>query len=94
MGKYKSKPIIIDAVQFLGFNPENGQVMFNEKPDWLVAEFGKRIIFFDKKDILTIKSSDSINYMLGIGHYIIKRNDGELSICTPGVFQEMYDKAD
>lgn len=39
--EYRKKPIVIEAIQFLGFNPETGNAMFSDRPEWLINEFGK-----------------------------------------------------
>ena len=54
--KYRKRPIVIDAVQFNGFNKSDGKVSFDHRPEWLAKQFGVKIMFFDARDTLTIKT--------------------------------------
>jgi hypothetical protein len=88
--KYRKLPVEIDAVQFNGFNKENGQVELSERPDWLVAEFGKKIIFFDEPNTLTIKTLEGDMKAMP-GDYIIKGIKGEIHSCKPDIFSKTYE---
>ena len=90
MARYRKKPVIIEAVQFNGFNKENGQVDLNERPEWLINEFGKKIIFFDKRNTLTIKTLEG-NMIANIGDWIIKGVKGEYYPCKPEIFEATYE---
>ena len=90
MAKYRKKPVIIEAVQFNGFNKENGQVDLSERPEWLINEFGKKIIFFDKRNTLTIKTLEG-NMIANIGDWIIKGVKGEYYPCKPDIFEQTYE---
>ena len=92
--RYKKKPIIIEAVQFLGFDKNNGHVLLSSSPKWIVEQFGKDILFFDKKDTLTIKTSEG-NMIVNIGDYIIKEpfdKIRQLYPCKPDIFKETYEE--
>lgn len=88
--KYRKKPVVIEAVQFLGFSEKNGQVVLSERPAWLVEQFGKDIVFFDEENTLTIKTLEG-NHTASIGDYIIKGVKGELYPCKPDIFEQTYD---
>ena len=90
MPKFVKKPVIIEAVQFNGFNKENGQVDLSERPEWLISEFGKKVIFFDKRNTLTIKTLEG-NMTVNIGDWIIKGVNEEFYPCKPDVFEKTYD---
>ena len=90
MAKYRKKPVINEAVQFNGFNKENGQVDLSERPEWLINEFGKKIIFFDKRNTLTIKTLEG-NMIANIGDWIIKGVKGEYYPCKPDIFEQTYE---
>ena len=90
MAKYRKKPVIIEAVQFNGFNKENGQVDLSERPEWLINEFGKKVIFFDKRNTLTIKTLEG-NMIANIGDWIIKGINGEFYPCKPEIFEQTYE---
>lgn len=90
MAKYRKKPVVIEAVQFLGFNGENGQVALSERPDWLTSEFGRSVLFFDKPNTLTVKTLEG-NHVAGIGDFIIKGVEGELYPCKPRIFEATYE---
>ncbi len=90
MARYRKKPVVIEAVQFRGFNEENGQVELSEKPDWLTAEFGNEAIFFDEPNTLTIKTLEG-NMIASVGDWIIRGVSGELYPCKPDIFQKTYE---
>ena len=90
MAKYRKKPVIIEAVQFNGFNKKNGQVDLSERPEWLINEFGKKVIFFDKRNTLTIKTLEG-NMIANIGDWIIKGINGEYYPCKPNIFEQTYE---
>ena len=44
MAQYRKKLVVIDAVQFKGFDEKS--VLLSDRPEWLVSQFGERILFF------------------------------------------------
>lgn len=90
MAKYRKKPVVVEAVQFRGFNGENGQIELSERPDWLVSEFGHKVVFFDKPNTLTIKTLKGV-MTADIGDYIIKGVSGECYPCKPNIFAKTYE---
>ena len=93
MARYRKKPVIIEAVQFNGFNKENGQVDLSERPEWLINEFGKKIIFFDKRNTLTIKTLEG-NMIANIGDWIIKGVNNEFYPIKSEIFFKTYEKVE
>lgn len=91
MSKYRKRPVVIEAVEFKGFNKENGSVMFDITPTWLTDEFGQNIVFFDEEDTLTIKTLEG-DHTARIGDYIIRGVHGELYPCKPEIFHKTYEK--
>ncbi len=91
MGQYRKKPVVIDAVQFNGFDKESGQVILSERPEWLINEFGKKVLFFDEPNNLTIKTPEG-EMKASVGDFIIKGVQGELYPCKPDIFEKIYDK--
>lgn len=92
MSKFIKNPIVIEAVRFEGFKDSKGAAIFSERPEWLVAAFGKDIIFFDKPNTLTIKTSEG-DMTASEGDYIIREPfDKERPIypCKPDIFKETY----
>jgi len=93
MAQYRKKLVVIDAIQFLGFSKENGQVELSERPDWLISEFGRKILFFDKPNTLTVKTLEG-NMNVSIGDFIIKGVNSEFYPCKPDIFGKTYEKVD
>jgi len=92
MAKFRKKPVVIEAVQFQGFNKKNGQVELSERPEWLVTEFGDRILFFGEPDTLTIKTLEG-DMKASVGDWIIKGINGEFYPCKPDIFEKTYEPA-
>jgi hypothetical protein len=93
MGQYRKKPVVIDAVQFNGFDKESGQVILSGRPEWLINEFGKKILFFDEPNNLVIKTLEG-KMKASIGDFIIKGVQGEFYPCKPDIFAATYDKVE
>lgn len=91
MAQYRKKPVVIEAVQFKGFDKESGIVILSERPEWLVSEFGKRVLFFDKPNTLTIKTLEGDMICL-INDYILQGVKGEFYPCKPDIFEMTYEK--
>jgi len=91
--QYRKIPIVIDAVQFMGFDMgSSGKVKFSERPRWLMEKLGKEIIFFDKPNTLTIKTLGGY-HTASVGDYLIQGIAGEVYPCKPGIFEKTYDKS-
>lgn len=88
MARFRKKPVVIDAVQFNGFDKAN--VILSDRPDWLVSEFGKKILFFGKPNTLTIKTLEG-DMIASVGDYIIRGVQGEYYPCKPDIFEMTYE---
>jgi hypothetical protein len=91
MGMYRKKPVVVEAVQFKGFDKETSQVMLSDRPEWLVSEFGNRILFFGEQNNLTIQTLEG-NMKASIGDFIIKGINGEFYPCKPDIFEKTYEE--
>jgi hypothetical protein len=88
--KFRKKPVVIEAVQFNGWIEGTGNLNLTERPDWLINEFGKRIIFFNAPDSLAIKTLEG-EMLASKGDWIIKGINGELYPCKPDIFEKTYE---
>ena len=77
MSKYVKRPIIIEAIQFDGYNAEEIKAFCGN--DCTIG-------FLDKVMIHTLEGSMTAN----IGDYIIKGIKGEFYPCKPDIFEETY----
>ena len=82
--KYKKKPVVIEAIQFDGWNwAECYQFMSKERlffPQWIKKE--------EKIEIKTLEGTMTAN----IGDYIIKGVNGEFYPCKPDIFEKTYEE--
>lgn len=88
--KYVNKAVIVEAVEFFGFNKTNGRAIFSGRPDWLVSEFGKKIIFTENPNTVIIRNTEH-DTVVNIGEYIIKGVKGEIYTCAPDIFEANYE---
>ena len=79
--KYRKKPVIIEAIQFNGWN-------FGEINDWMFNTKGIYPSFFEKT--MTIKTLEG-DMVASIGDYIIKGVKGEFYPCKPDIFKQTYE---
>jgi hypothetical protein len=91
MAQYRKKPVVIEAVQFNGFDQETGQVVLSDRPEWLVSEFGNKVLFFGERDTLTIQTLEG-TMTASVGDFIIKGVQGEFYPCKPDIFEKTYEK--
>lgn len=83
MGRYRKKPVVIEAVQFDGTD---------KSVDWLLqqlvsGEIGRST---NKLYIKTLEGAMEAN----IGDYIIKGVNSEFYPCKPDIFEKTYEVAD
>lgn len=83
MAKYRKKPVIIEAVQFLG-------------DARLIQKFvGEQLsigLDIDGKTVETIIPTLEGNMRASVGDYIIKGVQGEFYPCKPDIFEQTYEK--
>lgn len=87
MGKFRKKPVIIEAVRWTGSEVEGGA------PPWLVEALGKNpddvgsvIRVIDKVRIKTLEGA----VMAAPGDWILKGVEGELYPCRSDIFEKTY----
>ena len=78
--KFRKKPVVIEAVQWLGNNLSEIQAFY--KPD--------SILVGDEIHINTLEGTMAAR----IGDYIIKGIKGEFYPCKPDIFEATYDPVD
>ena len=77
--KYIKKPVIIEAIQFDGYNVEEIKSFCN----------GNCITgFLDKVIIKTLRGNIAAN----IGDYVVEGDRGDLYPCKPDIFEETYEE--
>ena len=82
MTKYRKKPVVIEAIQFIGSN------------DRECIKFCANIIDpEDTKPSLIIPTLEG-NMTASIGDYIIKGVNGEFYPCKPDIFEKTYEKVE
>jgi len=96
--RYKKKPIVVEAVQFIDCVSDKIQDHFDEYPDWLNEAFKEhtiRLIFADTKH-LTIESfaiaTKEGDMNLTKGNWLIQGVKGELYPCNDEIFRMTYEE--
>lgn len=101
--KYRKKPIVIEAVQFLGdydneeqeIHSKSSLINIEEKePLWLINAIKDKTIYFDfeaKGTVVKIRTLEGI-MTASKGDYIIRGVNGELYPCKPDIFEKTYEK--
>lgn len=79
--KYRKKPVVIEAIQFNGWN-------FGEIMDWMLDITGIYPSCF--KETMTIQTLEG-DMVASIGDYIIKGVKGEFYPCKPDIFKQTYE---
>lgn len=82
MGKYRKKPVVIEAVQWNGDNI--GEILV------LSSDGGREISESPTEEELTIYTLEG-NHTADIGDWIIKGIKGELYPCKPDIFEATYE---
>lgn len=80
MPKYRKKPVVIEAVQWVQGNEENVKSFMNME---LVTEYNG--------DLLVIETLEG-TMRADQGDYIIKGVNGEFYPCKPDIFEKTYEK--
>ena len=93
MGKYKKKPVVVEAIQWTGSNLEE---IRNFVGNDLIENYIKH---FDIEGVLIKKTLVSIaidvlqeTMMVDYGDYIIKDVNNELYPCKPDIFEQTYEE--
>lgn len=90
MGKYRKKPVVIEAMQFLGVKVSDIDYAV-EFDDWIAKNQGERKCRYvgDKISIPTLEGVMTAD----VGDWIIKGVQGELYPCKPDIFEATYEAA-
>ncbi len=83
MPKFRKKPVVIEAVQWMGENVEEVGVFFEQSD----REWGRR---GDVWSIITLEGTMDAN----VGDWIIKGVKGEFYPCKPDIFEQTYEPVD
>lgn len=92
MGKYKKKPIVVEAIRWTGSNLEE---IRNFVGSDLIEEYVK--LFDIKRTLKKMLVDIAIDTLEGImrvdyGDYIIKDVNNELYPCKPDIFEQTYEE--
>ena len=78
--KYRKKPVVIEAIRFIGSNYEE------------IREFiGQNTLCSDLSIVISTLEGDMVAQK---GDYIIKGVQGEFYPCKPDIFAETYEKTE
>lgn len=80
MGKYRKKPVVIEAVQFIG-----GKVSANE-----ILKFCKQAVWHFNHDTITVSTLEG-TMTANPKDWIIKGVKGEFYPCKPDIFEATYE---
>lgn len=84
MGKYRKKPVVIEAMQFLDSNK-------NEVFDFVTC--GRTGTFERSRPQMRIETLEG-PMLVNLGDWVIKGINGEFYPCKPLIFEATYDKVD
>jgi hypothetical protein len=95
MPQFRKKPVVIEAVQYVGLGAEDGDVVFaSEPPEWLVAALDKKVgepgkfgVFGGEARIVTLEGDHTATP----GDWVIRGVQGELYPCKPEIFAATYE---
>lgn len=88
MAKYRKKPVVVEAVRYLG----NGNMENREIPTWLWKAFEAGIANSTNGVEPFIIKTLSGEVILSPGDYIVQGIEGELYPCKPDIFKQTYEK--
>ena len=86
MGRYRKKPVAIEAYQYVG-----GGVLPVGMPRWLLEAVSSGEVFFNDDRELCIKTLEGIMIVTD-GAWIIQGVRGELYPCKPDIFEATYER--
>ena len=88
MSKFRKKPVVIEAMQFLGPSVEHVDHMM-EFDDWIVAHQSKTLARYVGSDLIIATLEGDHRAMPG--DWIICDIQGELYPCKPDIFEATYE---
>lgn len=84
MAKYRKRPVVIEAVRFLGDRGLEGRI-----PDWYHKACANRVLVSHKGSLIVHTTEGSL--FASPGDYIIQGVEGELYPCKPSIFEATYE---
>ena len=91
MGKFRKKPVVIDAFKWTG-GPDQ-----NEDPEWIIEAIENGVIGFLNSGTsivqMTITTTEGV-VVADPGYYIIRGIAGEIYPCRPDIFEASYEAVD
>lgn len=90
MGKFRKRPVVIDAVQWDGYNLTEIQQFVGK---WLGGDFYASSNNEPPTASLTILTLEG-EMIASIGDWIIKGVNGEFYPCKPDIFEKTYEIVD
>lgn len=84
--KYRKKPVVIEAIEFNGWNWAECYQFVSDEPLFFPQEIRKE----EKIEIETLEGIMTAS----IGDYIIKGVQGEFYPCKPDIFKATYEPVD
>jgi hypothetical protein len=87
MPSYRKKPVVIEAIQYLG----GGNVDGHASPAWLWEALESGVAYYTNgADPLRLKTLEG-DHTVSPGDFIIRGVKGELYPCKPDIFADTYD---
>jgi len=97
MGKFRKKPVVIDAVQFHVREHSDNPLVFEETPEWLhkaIRDLKLKPVFKSEDYwYLEIETLEGI-MLCSPGDWIIRGVQGEHYPCKPDIFEATYEPVD
>ena len=78
MGKYRKKPVVIEALQYDGYNQKE------------IYAFARGYVFIKSSEQLVINTLEG-EMLVSINDYVIKGVNGEFYPCKPDIFDKSYE---
>jgi len=82
MKKYRKKPVIVEAIKYVGYNHLEMKKQIGENGFWDILR--------NKLAIRTLEG----NMVADLGDYIIKGIAGEFYPCKPEIFEASYEEVE
>ena len=91
INKYRKKPIVIEAIQWNGYNLKEIEDFVGKPLEWWYFDDPNKEKPLDpSNNILKIETLEGDHLALG-GDYIIKGVNGEFYPCKPDIFEKTYE---
>lgn len=88
--KYRKKPVIIDAIQWTGYNPNEIKMFIGDAGEVFIHDAAWLAGVAPPKVEITIHTLEG-DMTASVGDYIINGVHGEFYPCKPDIFEETYE---